>query len=510
MWLADDATGAGKLRALRRWWDAIIEIGARYGYYVNEDKSWLILKDPELLELAREIFAGTDIKITTAGKRHLGASLGSIEFREEYVSEKVEKWCREIKRLSEFARSQPHAAYSAYIHGEQHRFRFFMRTIPGMEVYLKPLDDAINLQLIPALVGSDVSEGERALFSLPIRDGGMGLPILTEAAPTEFLSSTTVNAPLAAIITLQGTELPDANVVRDVVQEDRRRRAADCKIMTETIDNSLSASTLRAVTQAREKGASNWLSSRPSEAHGFKLNKTEFRDAIAIHYNNRIKDLPSTCVCGHAFDINHAMNCKRGGFVTIRHNEIRNFEATLLSKVCCDVEIEPSLQPVTGEVMQARVAKGDEARLDVRARGFWRRGQNAYFDVCVTNASAASQANQPLKSVLTKHEREKKAKYNQRVINIEHGTLTPLVFTTSGSMGPECSLFHKSLADKISEKTGEQYADVMNFIRCKLSYILMRSAILCLRGSRKPTNADNLASVGDDFGMYASELRLRT
>ena len=157
-----------------------------------------------------------------------------------------------------------------------------------------------------------------------------------------------------------------------------------------------------------------------------------------------------------------------------------------------------------------RVAKGDEARLDVRARGFWRRGQNAYFDVCVTNASAASQVNQLLKSVLIKHEREKKAKYNQRVTNIEHGTLTPLIFTTNGSMGPECFLFHKSLADKISEKTGEQYADVMSFIRCKLSYILLRQAILCLRGSRKPADSDNLAIVGDDFGLYANELRLRT
>ena len=85
-----------------------------------------------------------------------------------------------------------------------------------MEEYLKPLDDAINLRLIPALVGSNISNEELALFSLPIRDGGMGIPILTEATPNEFLSSTTVNALLAAIIALQGTDLPDANVTRDV------------------------------------------------------------------------------------------------------------------------------------------------------------------------------------------------------------------------------------------------------------------------------------------------------
>ena len=142
----------------------------------------------------------------------------------------------------------------------------------------------------------------------------------------------------------------------------------------------------------------------------------------------------------------------------------------------------------------------------MRARGFWRRGQNAYFDVLVTNASAASHANKPLKAVLAKYERAKKAKYNHRIMNIEHGTFTPLIFTANGCMGPECSMFHKSIADKISEKTGESYADVISFIRCKLAFILLRSAILCVRGSRRPKVPDNLVTIGDDYGMYAEEL----
>ncbi len=140
---------------------------------------------------------------------------------------------------------------------------------------------------------------------------------------------------------------------------------------------------------------------------------------------------------------------------------------------------------------------------------FWRRGQNAYFDVAVTNAGAVSYAGKPLKSVLAKFERAKKSKYNHRVMNIEHGTFTPLIFTANGCMGPECSMFHKSIADKISEKTGEAYSDVISFIRCKLSFILMRSAILCARGSRRPKNSDNLATIGDDFGLYAKVLNIR-
>ena len=68
VWLADDATGAGKLEKLKLWWDLVIQEGAKYGYFVNQSKSWLILKNHDQLEAAEEIFEGSQIKITTAGK----------------------------------------------------------------------------------------------------------------------------------------------------------------------------------------------------------------------------------------------------------------------------------------------------------------------------------------------------------------------------------------------------------------------------------------------------------
>ena len=42
VWLADDATGAGRLSPLKKWWDRIQEIGVKYGYYVKPFKSWFI------------------------------------------------------------------------------------------------------------------------------------------------------------------------------------------------------------------------------------------------------------------------------------------------------------------------------------------------------------------------------------------------------------------------------------------------------------------------------------
>jgi hypothetical protein len=172
------------------------------------------------------------------------------------------------------------------------------------------------------------------------------------------------------------------------------------------------------------------------------------------------------------------MNCKRGGFINARHDTIRDFEASLLSQVCTDVELEPHLQPVTTEILSGRSANTSaDARLDIRARGFWRRGQNAFVDVRVTNPDCASQINSSIPSILRKHEEEKKREYNERVMQIEQGTFTPLVFTTTGSMGPECLQFRKSLAENHSNKSGERYSDVMSFNRCKLSFMCVRSSL---------------------------------
>ena len=62
-----------------------------------------------------------------------------------------------------------------------------------------------------------------------------------------------------------------------------------------------------------------------------------------MRYNRGIPDLPKVCICGDFFDIDHAIICKRGGLVIQRHNEIRDLEGKLLSAVCKDVEVEPTL-----------------------------------------------------------------------------------------------------------------------------------------------------------------------
>ena len=81
-----------------------------------------------------------------------------------------------------------------------------------MDAYLRPLDDVITHKLLPALLGTGVSNTDRQLYSLPIREGGLGMAVLEDIAKWEFESSTSINAPLVATIMLQGADLSYANV----------------------------------------------------------------------------------------------------------------------------------------------------------------------------------------------------------------------------------------------------------------------------------------------------------
>ena len=96
-----------------------------------------------------------------------------------------------------------------------------------------------------------------------------------------------------------------------------------------------------------------------------------------------------------------------------------------------------------------------------------------------------------------KHELAKKREYAQRVREVEHGVFTPLVLSTTGGMGREAETFYKRLADGISRKERKEYSVVMGWIRCRLSFAILRSAILCIRGSRssrhRPVHELNIA-----------------
>ena len=103
-WYADDSTSGGDLCRLRQWWDLLLLLGPRYGYFPNRVKSWLVMKEGAE-DTARKVFADSDILITTDGHRCLGGVIGSEAFEQQLLLQNLHDWISDIKKLSCIAES---------------------------------------------------------------------------------------------------------------------------------------------------------------------------------------------------------------------------------------------------------------------------------------------------------------------------------------------------------------------------------------------------------------------
>ena len=114
---------------------------AQIGYHPNAMK-------PELLDEATKLFENTNVTNTNTRAE---TPRWTPTFAEEYVAGIIEKWTAEISSLSKLALSQPHAAYTAFVHGLVGRWGYVMRTIKNTSTLFTPLENAIHQQYIPAL-----------------------------------------------------------------------------------------------------------------------------------------------------------------------------------------------------------------------------------------------------------------------------------------------------------------------------------------------------------------------
>ena len=131
-----------------------------------------------------------------------------------------------------------------------------------------------------------------------------------------------------------------------------------------------------------------------------------------------------------------------GGYPIARHNEIRDILSEAIRKILPDVEKEPLLKPFEGETLPHRTANRSlEARLDIRARGFWNRQQDAFFDVRVTHPKASLLSRTDVLRQLKTHEQAKKGEYCARVNIVERVSFTPLVFQLQACVGQRGLVF---------------------------------------------------------------------
>ena len=99
--------------------------------------------------------------------------------------------------------------------------------------------------------------------------------------------------------------------------------------------------------------------------------------------------------------------------------------------------------------------------------------------------------------------------YNERVLNIEHGSFTPLVFSANGGMARECSKFYARLSELLSTKRSQHYSVISAWVRRKITFSLMKSICMCLRGSRSIHSEKIITSMTEDAEVSEKSTQIK-
>ena len=169
------------------------------------------------------------------------------------------------------------------------------------------------------------------------------------------------------------------------------------------------------------------------------------RDALSLRYHRPLLKTPAHCDgCGKEFSFQHALDCKKGGLVTQRHNEVRDALGDLAAIVYKHVR-EPIVQ-------EADDSSGRSALIaDLSIRGVWQPQTAALLDVRVVDTDAQSYASCTVDAVLCSAEQEKKRKYSAAVEE-RHASFTPFVVSVDGVLGHDAQHLMKRLCDQIAMK----------------------------------------------------------
>ncbi len=258
----------------------------------------------------------------------------------------------------------------------------------------------------------------------------------------------------------------------------------------------------RSLLLNREKGTGSWLSSLPLKNYGYCLNKVEFRDAISLRYGWPIPNTPTYCGCGQKNSVDHTLICMKGGYVSMRHNNLRDLNGNLQREVCRDVVLEPQLIQLANEEVSGTQA--DRAAPDISSRGLWSTFERTFYDVRVFHPNSSSYVKKTADQLYSLHEKEKMRKYNSRILMVEKGSFTPLIYSTYGGWGPQATKYHKRLATMIAKKRNEDYSHVMSYMRTRIRFSILRSVLVAVRGERgkssrsaKPISATSFNLIPD-------------
>ena len=416
------------------------------------------------------------------GGRVLGGFVGSKAEAQSWGSNKVQSWVKSLKILSEVARKQPQAAYVAVSKSLQNEWNYMQRIFPDCEELFSPLKQSLLEDFFPSLTSNPISDLEFNIFEKPTRMAGLGIrdPVTsssysfeTSRSATQILSNSMINGTLVDIASYE-------NNPNEVVKERKKIKDEKDLIEVKNLVQKMPENKQVKINRILEGRCSTWLSIIPTHDNFFAMSSDEFRDALAVRYLFTPTNIPSTCDgCGASFNLCHALNCKKGGLVSARHNEMRDLNCDLCGLAGLNqILSEPVIQEGNGNDIKS-------LRADWSVRGFWDSQRTALFDTCIFNADADSFKNQTLQSVFEEKKQIKKSKYSKAAFE-RRASFTPIIASCEAIFDKEAGVYFKRLATILSKKWKSSYSQATTYIKARTQICILRSVSLCLRGSRTP------------------------
>ena len=325
-WFADDSGSAGRANDNARCLKYLCVHGPQYGYFPEPEKSWYVCKLRDE-EVAKAAFAALGLTIQmTRGKRYLGGFLGSETTKHLWLNEMVEGWTQTVEILAKIAVKFPQTVYAGFTFCLQNKWQYVQRVTSDTGAFFAPLEAAIRKHLAPAFMGidpGDVDGDFRQVLTHGVKMGGMALrnPVDTASYVHEASKETTSHL-ISSLI--------EPGVRFSVGRHKSVATEARGNYKSERLQRELAYLGTRGegkpATKRRDKRNSRaglWLSVIPSRINGTWLSANEWRDNVRLCYNLQPLDMPQLCDgCQAPMSVEHALSCKCGGLVHIRHDDV--------------------------------------------------------------------------------------------------------------------------------------------------------------------------------------------
>jgi hypothetical protein len=519
-WFADVSAIVGTSEQCADALEFLCKEGPDFGYFPEPEKSWHICKSTDEAE-AKVAFAMHSRKVQfTRGHRYLGGFLGSDDGKHEWVREKVQVWVDAIDTLSRIALRYPQTAYAGMVMVLQNEWQYVQRTVPEVGYLFDPVERAIREKFLPALLAVDeISVDDRELYAHGVKRGGIALRNPVETAEILIEASREATEELVESM-MEGKHL-------NLVAHKEKVKSACEKARKERAEREFLAVKQREETGPSEKWrlrrsilSGSWLTCTPSWVNGTELSADEFRDNLRLRYNLKPLYIPECCDgCGAKMTVEHALSCKVGGLVHIRHDDVADefghlsglafkpsrvsHEPLINSGTICEAreEVERQLRDrnrnagrnldevVTGEDERADQTHNPHPRFDNENRadkgvmGFWKRGRECLFDVRITDTESRSTRNQDPARIIAKCEKEKKAKHLEACLE-RRKDFVPLVYSVDGISGREAKSAERRLASALAWKWKRHYSEMCGYVRARMALSVVRANTLLIRGSR--------------------------